>query len=179
MVTQSATNPDENTLRQAIANAPDDDAPRLAYADWLQQQDQADRAEFIRVQCQLAKLPAWDEHRDALEIREDQLLQLHRKEWEAPIISAFPDSQPLKPYCTFKRGLIDSIGVYRDNSFTEEEIPEEYRKYMSEHPRELWPGPEYTGRYPEKKPYPRFPMEDYVERMGKLIEQEPQIAGIS
>lgn len=38
---------------QAILADPDDDAPRLVYADWLEDSDPA-RAEFIRVQCRLA-----------------------------------------------------------------------------------------------------------------------------
>lgn len=40
-----------------ITEFPDDDTPRLVYADWLEEKGQADRAEFIRVQCELAKLP--------------------------------------------------------------------------------------------------------------------------
>ena len=43
-------------LRSIIAHA-DDDLPRLVYADWLEENGQADRAEFIRVQCELAKEP--------------------------------------------------------------------------------------------------------------------------
>src|SRR5688500_16170422 len=37
----------------AIVDAPDDDAPRLVYADWLDDHGDADRAEFIRAQCEL------------------------------------------------------------------------------------------------------------------------------
>lgn len=40
----------------AIREAPADDSPRLIYADWLEEHGQADRAEFIRVQCRLARL---------------------------------------------------------------------------------------------------------------------------
>lgn len=38
----------------AILETPDDDFPRLAYADFLDERGQAARAEFIRVQCALA-----------------------------------------------------------------------------------------------------------------------------
>ncbi len=34
----------------------DDDTPRLIAADWLEEQGQAERAEFIRAQCELAKM---------------------------------------------------------------------------------------------------------------------------
>lgn len=41
---------------QDIIEHPDDDFPRLAYADWLNDQGDEARAEFIRVQCKLAKI---------------------------------------------------------------------------------------------------------------------------
>jgi uncharacterized protein (TIGR02996 family) len=49
------TNPysdEELGLIDAIHGAPHDDAPRLAYADWLGQHGAGDYAEFIRLQCQ-------------------------------------------------------------------------------------------------------------------------------
>jgi uncharacterized protein (TIGR02996 family) len=46
---------DHASLLAAILEAPDDDAPRLVYADWLEEQGDADRAEFIRLQCRLAQ----------------------------------------------------------------------------------------------------------------------------
>ncbi len=46
-------------LAAIIAN-PADDTPRLIYADWLDDQGEADRAEFIRCQVELASLPAFD-----------------------------------------------------------------------------------------------------------------------
>lgn len=42
-------------LQTIIAN-PDDDAPRLVFADWLEEQGECERAEFIRVQVELALL---------------------------------------------------------------------------------------------------------------------------
>ena len=41
---------------RAIFDAPDDDTPRLVYADFLQENGEEDRAELIRVQCELARL---------------------------------------------------------------------------------------------------------------------------
>lgn len=43
-------------LRAIIAN-PDDDAPRLIFADWLEEHGEGERSEFIRVQCEIAKGP--------------------------------------------------------------------------------------------------------------------------
>jgi uncharacterized protein (TIGR02996 family) len=42
-------------LLAAVLDSPSDDAPRLVYADWLDEHGQADRAEFIRLQCELAR----------------------------------------------------------------------------------------------------------------------------
>ena len=42
---------------RAIFDAPDDDTPRLVYADFLQENGEEDRAELIRVQCELAAEP--------------------------------------------------------------------------------------------------------------------------
>jgi uncharacterized protein (TIGR02996 family) len=41
-----------------ILDNPDDDTPRLVCADWLDEQGENARAEFIRVQCELARLEA-------------------------------------------------------------------------------------------------------------------------
>jgi uncharacterized protein (TIGR02996 family) len=49
----------EQAFLQAICEDPDDDTPRLIYADWLDEHGQPERAEFIRVQCELARLPRW------------------------------------------------------------------------------------------------------------------------
>jgi len=43
-------------IHRAILDEPHDNLHRLKYADWLEENDQAERAEFIRVQCELAKL---------------------------------------------------------------------------------------------------------------------------
>ncbi|HEX4607821.1 MAG TPA: TIGR02996 domain-containing protein [Urbifossiella sp.] len=47
------TDPNEAAFLRAIAAEADDDTGRLAFADWLEERGDADRAEFIRVQCGL------------------------------------------------------------------------------------------------------------------------------
>lgn len=42
-------------LLQAILAAPDDDTPRLILADWFEEHGDGERAEFIRVQCDIAE----------------------------------------------------------------------------------------------------------------------------
>lgn len=42
-------------LLAAILDRPADDTPRVVAADWLDEHDQPDRAELVRVQCELAR----------------------------------------------------------------------------------------------------------------------------
>jgi uncharacterized protein (TIGR02996 family) len=46
---------DEDSLIAAIIANPADDVARLVYADWLDEHDRPERAEFIRLQCELAR----------------------------------------------------------------------------------------------------------------------------
>jgi uncharacterized protein (TIGR02996 family) len=50
---------DESPLLAAVLADPADDAPRLIYADWLDEQGRCEQAEFIRVQCELAATSRW------------------------------------------------------------------------------------------------------------------------
>ena len=43
--------PEWGALLQAVADSPADDLPRLVAADWLDDRDDPERAEFIRLQC--------------------------------------------------------------------------------------------------------------------------------
>lgn len=43
---------DEHAFLEAIRADPDNDTPRLVFADWLDEHGQSDRAELIRLQCQ-------------------------------------------------------------------------------------------------------------------------------
>lgn len=52
-MTPTLSRPD--SFLAAIVAEPDDDAPRLVYCDWLEEQGDVTRAEFLRVQCELAK----------------------------------------------------------------------------------------------------------------------------
>jgi uncharacterized protein (TIGR02996 family) len=63
----------EQDLLQAIRDSPDDDGPRLVYADWLLEQENP-QGELIQIQCQLEQLPAEDVPAELRE-RESFLLQ--------------------------------------------------------------------------------------------------------
>jgi uncharacterized protein (TIGR02996 family) len=106
----------EDAFLRAIAESPDDDAPRLIYADWLDERGDP-RGEFIRVQCELARMPPGDPpghvtradaygfqceltlmtpdeprspdalRRQELQAREQALLTAHAATWLGPLFS--------------------------------------------------------------------------------------------
>lgn len=67
----------------AIAADPGDDVCRLGYADWLDENDQHDRAEFIRLQISLVGHPAHHKAETGCppRRRERELLDRHRAAW--------------------------------------------------------------------------------------------------
>jgi uncharacterized protein (TIGR02996 family) len=87
---------------QAIIDTPDDDTPRLVYADWLDEHGEPERAEFIRVQVGLARLPEDDPLRQGLAAREEKLLAGNRAGWLGPLLWL-----PLR--ATFRRGFAEEI----------------------------------------------------------------------
>jgi uncharacterized protein (TIGR02996 family) len=68
-----------------VVESYDDDAPRLVYADWLEENGDPQRAEFIRVQCALAPLEDYDPPRWDLAAREADLLAANRRRWLAEL----------------------------------------------------------------------------------------------
>ncbi|MGF1581326.1 MAG: TIGR02996 domain-containing protein [Gemmataceae bacterium] len=76
---------DNTSLFDAIVRDPENDAVRLVYADWLEEQGDIQRAEFIRVQCDLDGLVETDPQRPALRTREAVLYSNHRKKWFGPL----------------------------------------------------------------------------------------------
>src|SRR5262245_27676174 len=71
---------DDPELLNAILADPEDETLRLVYADWLEEQGHP-RGELIRVQYDLARLPADDGRRRALGRRELQLIIEHKDAW--------------------------------------------------------------------------------------------------
>jgi uncharacterized protein (TIGR02996 family) len=77
----------EEFLR-SIREEPADDVRRLIYADWLEEGGDAadlDRARFIRLQHDRARLPANDPRQTALEKEERRLWTTYRKTWLADL----------------------------------------------------------------------------------------------
>jgi uncharacterized protein (TIGR02996 family) len=74
--------PLEPTMESELLLAPHDDAPRLVFADWLQQRGDP-RGEFIALQIADARGTLDDRGR----MRLDALLQAHREQWSAEFTS--------------------------------------------------------------------------------------------
>jgi uncharacterized protein (TIGR02996 family) len=90
-------------LLDAIAEHPEDDARRLVFADWLDEHGESDRAEFIRVQLQLATITK--EHPGYAELaeREGELLSKHGRDWR----SVLPER--LRSGARFRRGITSHV----------------------------------------------------------------------
>lgn len=119
---------EEQALYRAILTAPHDDAPRLVYADWLDENADAfpaplakterARAEFIRLQCEAAgagrggwgftTLPTGE-----VTARQKRLLFLHGKKWRR----AFPITLSSAP---FDRGFLRPFRAVRPQEFLEQ-----------------------------------------------------------
>jgi uncharacterized protein (TIGR02996 family) len=94
----------EEAFLEDIVAHPEDDAPRLIYADWLDDHGQPDRAEFIRLQVRQAR--AGDDPKHAL-ARQDELLARHEGTWR----SELPKLQGVTWDEHFSRGFVESAFV--------------------------------------------------------------------
>src|SRR3954451_2032774 len=94
----------EDAFLQAIFEEPDDDTHRLVYADWLEEHGRPERAEFLRVQVELAALGEGDGRRASLEPRERELLARHEGDWAAGLPG-------LVDFWVFRRGFVEEVGL--------------------------------------------------------------------
>lgn len=100
----------EQAFLEAILECPDDDTPRLIFADWLEERGDAKavaRAEFIRVQCALAGGQLTSPRRIEFERRAQQILDEWGELWVRPI-------RRLVQSWAFHRGFIDEVVVWDD-----------------------------------------------------------------
>jgi uncharacterized protein (TIGR02996 family) len=84
---------DRTAFLQAIVAAPDDDLPRLIFADWLDENGDSDRAEFIRVQCA--------PFRSSADVRRMAVLEAaNRTAWLGPLVRTVFRAE-------FRRGFVE------------------------------------------------------------------------
>jgi uncharacterized protein (TIGR02996 family) len=81
----------EEALLRAIRESPADDGPRLIYADWLDENGQPDRAEFIRLQVRLVDMDEDDPQWQPFKQREWELVTVHGDAWRGNLRSGMVD----------------------------------------------------------------------------------------
>lgn len=127
--------PLDPALLAAVRHAPDDDAPRLIAADWLDEHGESERAEFIRLQCRLWRTRHNHRHQEfggpdggceacRLQRRSRQLVARQWTVWQASARvtgwssiwldtpSARPEGQPAQSGIVavrFARGFADEV----------------------------------------------------------------------
>jgi uncharacterized protein (TIGR02996 family) len=90
---------EEAGLMRAIVANPEEDTPRLMYADWLQENGYPDRADFIRIQCALAK-GGLDPEEELELMGRERSFKPRLKEWSH-----------LGP-CEFRRGIGEKVTMH-------------------------------------------------------------------
>ncbi len=116
-VTQAAANimSQGDALLASILDAPAEDTPRLVYADWLEENDQPGRAEFIRVQIEVARID-WLNFRHVrsgkalgLLTREKSLLESSRLDWLSPLRRKNEPLECSSTHGVFRRGFVEIV----------------------------------------------------------------------
>jgi uncharacterized protein (TIGR02996 family) len=97
----------EQFLAEILAN-PSDMAPRLIFADWLEEQGDP-RGEFIRIQLELSEASENYARREELDERQDQLRRAHEAEWCASL------KGKVTGY-TFGGGFVESVEMTYDQA---------------------------------------------------------------
>jgi uncharacterized protein (TIGR02996 family) len=112
----------ERELLAGVLMSPEEDAPRLVYADRLEEfggESEGARAEFIRLQVRRAGLASEAPEAEAIRRREDELLRRHGQGWDVELRS-------LVPTCKYQRGFIETVTPY---SSVEDDISPELRDF--------------------------------------------------
>jgi uncharacterized protein (TIGR02996 family) len=97
---------ERDALLKAVCENPDDDTPRLVFADWLQENGEEDRAEFIRIQIQFAR-GNFRPSEEARLKRRLRKVEVHQPQWE----QEFPAAE----YIHFRGGFIERATLLDGN----------------------------------------------------------------
>ena len=98
---------EREALLRAVCENPDDDTPRLVFADWLDEHDEPERAEFIRLQIAAALHPVGSSARLHKEHRPIAMLRTHEAEWRQELAT----STGYRWGEGFVRGFVPSLTV--------------------------------------------------------------------
>jgi uncharacterized protein (TIGR02996 family) len=95
---------DHDALLRAIGENPEEDTPRLMYADWLEENGDPDRADFVRNQVELARIDLNDRARHPLVRKNVRYLTNFVPSWR----SLLPRIDNIQ-WGDFNRGLIEEV----------------------------------------------------------------------
>src|SRR4051794_16123817 len=95
---------DHDALLTAIGEHPEEDTPRLMYADWLEENGQPERADFVRAQVELARAGLTDAERYPHIRKNVNYLTNYVREWR----DALPQIKGVE-WGDFNRGLIEEV----------------------------------------------------------------------
>jgi uncharacterized protein (TIGR02996 family) len=98
---------ERDALMRAICEHPDEDTPRLVFADWLQEHGDEARAEFIRLEIQLARGQYQPSEEARLKRRVKKLLTTHGPRWQKEI-GGFGKA-------IFRRGFLAHTAIHVDD----------------------------------------------------------------
>ena len=96
---------------RAIQADPDNEIPRLVYADWLDEQGDP-RGELIRIQCEIARRPDNDLERKRLEVRATEVLEDYGETWLEPLRDLGAIGVSVR---CFRRGLVEHLKTSAEN----------------------------------------------------------------
>jgi uncharacterized protein (TIGR02996 family) len=94
---------DDDAFLAAVCECPDDDGPRLIYADYLDERGDP-RGQFIRIQCALAQLTENDPNRPALEECERTLHESFARKWTSSFRGIANGAE-------LRRGFVETVNV--------------------------------------------------------------------
>lgn len=98
---------DDQALRMTICASPLDDSPRLVFADFLEESGDPEcvaRAEFIRVQIEIAKATRSGTHFERLQERESELAAEFRDRWVRAVATSVENAR-------FHRGFVEEASI--------------------------------------------------------------------
>jgi uncharacterized protein (TIGR02996 family) len=96
---------ERDAILGTICDHPDDNAPRLVYADWLDENGDPERAEFIRWQIEIANLDPTSKRYEEIFPKMRAKLSRKGKEWAGNITNRIGQQ------ILFRRGFIEQISV--------------------------------------------------------------------
>jgi uncharacterized protein (TIGR02996 family) len=112
MTSRTGPSAREQALLEAVLATPGDATPRLAYAEYLQQQHDP-RGDFIALDCQLDGLADDDPRRPAIAATREQLLARHGTAWTREIEALKPPGTTKRhvSFPQFRRGFVEHVGI--------------------------------------------------------------------